>query len=584
MSLSKERPRDKISNFASKYPYTPLTTDTVELPFGTDRYAIAGEKGLTRPFLPKGMTIDIDTDEHYSEGALFVVSSSQDSFSSVIKTSSAQGEYAGSQKIKDYLKVVPAKLIQDSEGSNYFISHFIAGANLEYALNNNQPEALTALQKLTSDLSRTWTQTRRPIIQEELARDYTKMTADSSEKPSTIDRISEAAVDSLFEGNESVLDKTFYINGEEIGVPRKLFEDMKKAVLTAPEFMVLTHGDEVGTNVLIKKENDEVDYRLVDTLLAGYYDQSWILAFQLYTRMHAFNTHYAKDSQIKVTQDEVRIENHRAFQTEITQKSKNYILDFIDDRTESISDLRRVAAYAFVDLARSTAFLREKSRHDMCAEYRLEHFIEGLRVYKEIMDLQDRTIIMRHGKDQLLATGHHNGWAPNNPLTEEGVSQAKEAAEKLRGKRIDLILTSPIKRARQTAEIVANTIGAPVIVDNRLKDRRRFPDWEGVHYAEFTQHPLFSEWKEKRNNYDFSLPNGESLRDVENRIKPLMEELSAPEDYQGKRILIVSHGDVIQPLHKIITGDAPTTGQVETGAILVKRNGTLKPLSQDSIS
>lgn len=576
--MPKERTDEIVNSFKKKYPYTPLGEDIADIPFGSKRIAIVGQKGLARPFLPEGMVLDIDTDERYSEGALFVTSSSGNSFSSVIKTSSAEGEYAGNRKIKDYLKVAPAKLIQDSEGNNYFVSHFISGANLEYALNNNQPEALIALQRLTSDLANTWAQTRRPLVQEELARDYTKMTADSSEKPSTIDRISEAAVESLFEGDESVLDKTFYINGEKIGVLRELFEEMKKAVLTPPEFMVLTHGDEIGANVLVKTENGEIDYRLVDTLLSGYYDQSWILAFQLYTRMHVFNTHYSKESRIKISQDAVNITNHRPIQTVTTQNAKELVLDFIDERTETFADLKRLATYSFSNIARSTAFLRETARHDMCAEYRLEHFIEGLRVYKEIMRLQDRTIVMRHGKDKLLATGHHNGWMSNNPLAEEGVSQAEEAAEKLKGKRIDLIISSPLDRAKQTAEIVASKVGAPIIIDGRLKDRRRYPDWEGVHYTEFTRHPLYPEWKERRNEYDFSLPNGESLREVEKRIKPLIEELSSNERYKGKRVLIVSHGDVIQPLHKIITGNLPTTGQVETGAVFVKKNNSLKPV------
>lgn len=581
--MTKERAGKLVEKFQRKYPYAPLADDVIELPFGSDRFAVVGQKGVARPFLPEGMTLEIDTEKRYSEGALFVVSSSENVFSSVIKTSNPESEYKGSQKIKDYLKVVPAKLIQDKEGNPYYICHFVGAPNLEYALNHNQPEALIALQKLTADLQEIWTQTRKPYVKEQLARDYTKMTADSTEKPSTIDRIAKATIENLFGGDESVLDKVFYLNGEKIGAPKQLFEEMKRDVLTPPEFMVLTHGDEIGSNILVKTENNEVSYRLVDTLLSGYYDQSWILAFQLFTRMHVSNTHYAKDSQVQVTPDAVVIENFQPIQTEVSQKAKELILNFIDDNTKSTEDLRRVAAYAYTNIARSTAFLREKSWRNICEEYQLEHFIEGLRVYKEIMDLQQRTLVMRHGKDQLLATGHHNGWAPDNPLTEEGVKQAEEAAQQLRGKRIEVILSSPLDRAEQTARIVSNVVGAPVVIEERLIDRRRFPDWEGVHYTEFTKHDHYPEWKVKRNEYEFKLPGGESLGDVEIRVRPLFEELTTEEKYKGKRVLIVSHGDVIQTIQKIVTGALPSAGQIEVGTVLVRKGDRLGALAPKEI-
>lgn len=73
--------------------------------------------------------------------------------------------------------------------------------------------------------------------------------------------------------------------------------------------------------------------------------------------------------------------------------------------------------------------------------------------------------IIRHGKTDLNQKNVLQGRS-NQPLNDEGIEQAKKAAEKLKGIFFDHIFTSPLSRAIQTAEIVAK--GKKLVIDDRL--------------------------------------------------------------------------------------------------------------------
>ncbi len=127
---------------------------------------------------------------------------------------------------------------------------------------------------------------------------------------------------------------------------------------------------------------------------------------------------------------------------------------------------------------------------------------------------------------------------PENPhhLTEKGKRQVKKAAEKLSADPPDLIVTSDIIRAKETAEIVAESCGVPpehVVEDVRLRE---------LNFGEIDTHPvddyrnLFDHWTDA---FDESIPGGESFIDVKKRMGALLEELEIK--HSGKRILLVSH-------------------------------------------
>ena len=76
--------------------------------------------------------------------------------------------------------------------------------------------------------------------------------------------------------------------------------------------------------------------------------------------------------------------------------------------------------------------------------------------------------IFRHGQCPFNVSGHIQGQRFNGNLTAEGRRQAARTAERLKDKHITLIVSSPMKRAMQTAAIVAGRCGAPILIDHRF--------------------------------------------------------------------------------------------------------------------
>jgi broad specificity phosphatase PhoE len=91
---------------------------------------------------------------------------------------------------------------------------------------------------------------------------------------------------------------------------------------------------------------------------------------------------------------------------------------------------------------------------------------------------QNSFYFLRHGQTQWNAEGRFQGHT-DIPLNDVGLSQAHAAATTLARCSVDLIIASPLIRARRTAEIVAKHLGKPLLVDDELKERH-FGAFEGL--------------------------------------------------------------------------------------------------------
>jgi probable phosphoglycerate mutase len=131
------------------------------------------------------------------------------------------------------------------------------------------------------------------------------------------------------------------------------------------------------------------------------------------------------------------------------------------------------------------------------------------------------------------------------PLTSVGVQQAAAAASRLaeRGG-IDLVLTSPLSRASQTARVVADATGAPLAVDEDLAETD-FGAWEGLSFAE-----VMARWPEEIKAWqaeaDAPPPGGESFAAVAMRVNCALDRLLT--EYQRQTIVVVSHVTPIKTL------------------------------------
>mgnify|MGYP001626351121 CR=1 FL=1 len=127
-----------------------------------------------------------------------------------------------------------------------------------------------------------------------------------------------------------------------------------------------------------------------------------------------------------------------------------------------------------------------------------------------------------------------------NPLTEKGIKQIKNILNELKKKNIDLIITSPLLRARQTANIIKEYLNIPVFVNYDLREID-FGVLNGKSIKEYEKL-----YKDQYDQYFKKPEGGESLDDVRKRMIKVIIDLE--KKYEGKTILIISHQDPLWAL------------------------------------
>lgn len=168
--------------------------------------------------------------------------------------------------------------------------------------------------------------------------------------------------------------------------------------------------------------------------------------------------------------------------------------------------------------------------------------------------LKNRYFGFRHGQSQ----ANVDGIIISDPavgtveygLTEEGRRQVRSSISSVND--LDhraLVISSDFKRAAETAEIVREELGTdPVIYDERLRERY-FGGWEGQAHANYSK-----TWMQDVYNPD-QLGNGaESADAVRQRMQAVIESLE--EQYAGRDIILISHGDPLMILMTLFEGVA----------------------------
>ncbi|MDR0931252.1 MAG: histidine phosphatase family protein [Clostridiales bacterium] len=143
-----------------------------------------------------------------------------------------------------------------------------------------------------------------------------------------------------------------------------------------------------------------------------------------------------------------------------------------------------------------------------------------------------KLIIVRHGQTDWNLNEKTQG-RTDNPLNETGMAQARELAEKLRDKQIDLIISSPLLRARQTADEINKHHNAPIVIDEGCKERD-FGDLEGTYCG--------GDQAWRYYHKDMAIPNGETTKEFTARIFKFLDRITL--EYKGKydTVLISCHG------------------------------------------
>jgi broad specificity phosphatase PhoE len=163
-------------------------------------------------------------------------------------------------------------------------------------------------------------------------------------------------------------------------------------------------------------------------------------------------------------------------------------------------------------------------------------------------------LLARHGETDWNREGRWQGWA-DAPLNDTGRTQARGLAEQLRSTPFDVVYSSDLSRAYETAEIVAATHGVPVIADAGLREID-VGSWSGLTRAELQER--FP---------DGDRPDGETREQHRERVCAAVHGIARSN--LGRRILIVTHGGTMRALREHVS-DGPHQPIPNCGVIVLE--------------
>ncbi len=161
-----------------------------------------------------------------------------------------------------------------------------------------------------------------------------------------------------------------------------------------------------------------------------------------------------------------------------------------------------------------------------------------------------KLILVRHGQTEWNRVRRYQGQT-DIELNETGIQQARKAAGRLAQEKIDAIYCSDLKRARQTAEIIAAPHNkAGVIGESALLREMSFGDYEGFTFEEMDPkfQLIFSadpSWRSS--GPDVRAPNGESIADLAARVEQFTRQI-IDKHHLEETVIIAAHGGPLQVL------------------------------------
>ena len=169
----------------------------------------------------------------------------------------------------------------------------------------------------------------------------------------------------------------------------------------------------------------------------------------------------------------------------------------------------------------------------------------------------NKLILLRHGQSQWNLENRFTGWK-NVPLTEKGEAEAKKAGELIRKHNIsiDRVFSSVLERANRTAEIAIKKAELNNLLENNKiimtcsekLNERDYGDLVGLNKQETADKFGKDQVHIWRRSYDSPPPNGESLKDVVERVSPYFKENIKPLIDKSENILIAAHGNSLRAM------------------------------------
>ena len=161
------------------------------------------------------------------------------------------------------------------------------------------------------------------------------------------------------------------------------------------------------------------------------------------------------------------------------------------------------------------------------------------------------TLLLRHGQTVLSVEKRFSG-VGDQVLTEVGQAQAAAAATRLATSGATAVISSPVRRARQTAAAVAGALGLDVVHEPGLRETD-FGDWEGYTFGEIAK-KWPAEMKAWLADTNVPPPHGESFADTAVRVQQALDRVKA--EFACQTVVLVSHVTPIKTLLRFAL-DAP---------------------------
>ncbi|MBI2028589.1 MAG: 2,3-diphosphoglycerate-dependent phosphoglycerate mutase [Candidatus Levybacteria bacterium] len=162
-------------------------------------------------------------------------------------------------------------------------------------------------------------------------------------------------------------------------------------------------------------------------------------------------------------------------------------------------------------------------------------------------------ILVRHGESLWNAKGVWTGLTDIS-LSEKGRQEARLAGKSLENIKIDLAFTSVLKRAKETLDEIRKVLNLNTLssIEDEALNERDYGYLTGKNKWEIQKEVGKSEFQKIRRGWNMPIKNGESLKDVYNRVVPYYQNKILPKLKAGKNVLVVAHGNSLRALVKYL--------------------------------
>ena len=193
-------------------------------------------------------------------------------------------------------------------------------------------------------------------------------------------------------------------------------------------------------------------------------------------------------------------------------------------------------------------------------------------------------ILIRHGQSEWNALNQFTGWKDPD-LTAKGIEEAHNAGRIINNLKInfDLVFTSALIRAQNTAEIILKEINQPLsTIKNQALNERNYGDLAGLNKDDARKRWGDEQVHIWRRSYDIPPPGGESLKDTGERVLPFFMKEIFPYICEGKNVLVAAHGNSLRSLIKFldnISDEDIVKLEIPTGApihYVINEDGSVK--------